>query len=93
MSTQKAQHSLFESFCLLKTAAEFELFFADLCTPQELEALQTRWASAQLIAQGLTIREVNSVTNASTTTITRVNRSLHYGKGYRLVLDKMNLNQ
>lgn len=89
---KEAQHSLFESLCLLKTADEFELFFADLCTPQELEALQTRWTSAQLIAQGLTIREVNTVTSASTTTITRVNRSLHYGKGYRLLLDKMGLH-
>ncbi|MCS5707571.1 transposase [Candidatus Berkiella cookevillensis] len=89
---KEVQHSLFKNLCALKTAEEFELFFADLCTPQELEALQTRWACAQLIAQGLTIREVNTITSASTTTITRVNRSLHYGKGYRLLLDKMDLH-
>lgn len=89
---KKVQHTLFNSLCALKTAEEFEIFFNDLCTPQELEAFQTRWVCAQLIAQGLTIREVNTITSASTTTITRVNRSLHYGKGYRLLLDKIDMH-
>ena len=80
---------LFESLCQLKTAQEFELFFADLCTPQEIEALNLRWAAAQLIHNGSTIREVNATTHASTATITRVNRSLNYGQGYRLLLNRL----
>lgn len=84
--------SLFSSLCMLKTPEEFEVFFSDLCTPKEIEALKLRWTAAQLINQGHTIREVNTLTNASTTTITRVNRCLHYGQGYRQLLNKLTAN-
>lgn len=80
---------LFESLCQLKNKNEFEQFFTDLCTPQEIESLQRRWLAAQLINQGHTIRSVNTLTRASTTTITRVNRSLNYGCGYQLLLNKL----
>lgn len=81
---------LFDSLCQLTTAQEFEQFLNDLCTPQEMEALELRWQVAQLIHQGHTVRDVHAKTQASTTTITRVNRSLHYGHGgYQHLLNKL----
>lgn len=80
---------LIESLCTLNKPEEFALFLTDLCTPQELEALEARWQAAQLITQGHTIRSVNTITKVSTATITRVNKCLNYGAGYKLMLKKL----
>jgi TrpR-related protein YerC/YecD len=88
---QEQEISLFEALLTLKTVNEAERFFKDICTPQEIKALQERWRVCQLLERGdLSYREIHDVTGASLTTIGRVARFLKQEsyQGYRLVLDK-----
>lgn len=86
------RRALFEAVLALKDAAGCAAFFADLCTPAELEALAGRWKVARMLDQGLPYREISERTGISTATVTRVARCLTYGRegGYRRVLDRRN---
>jgi TrpR-related protein YerC/YecD len=80
---------LFEAILRLRTVAEAERFFRDLCTLSELEAMTHRWHAAKLLDEGLPYHEVARRTGASTTTVTRVAHWLRHGEdGYRLALDR-----
>ena len=80
---------VFEAIVSLETRAEAELFFRDLCTLSELEAMAHRWEVVQLLEQGLPYLEIAERTGASTTTVTRVAHWLRHGEGgYRLALDR-----
>ena len=80
---------LLRAIVSLRTVAEAERFFRDLCTLSELEAMTHRWQAAQLVSEGRPYHEVSKVTGASTTTVTRVAHWLHHGEGgYRLMLER-----
>jgi TrpR-related protein YerC/YecD len=80
---------LFQAIRLLADEEEVAFFFRDLCTPSELEAMAERWQVAQLVDQGVPYREINRLTGASTTTVTRIAHWLKYGEGgYRLLLER-----
>ena len=84
--------SLCEAVVLLKNTEEVANFLKDLCTPQELKALQERWEVCQLLDDGkLSYRQISKQTGCSTTTIGRVSRFLNNEpyKGYRKLLDKI----
>ncbi len=74
----------------LKTAQEIESFLLDILTPQEKEAIETRWKIANLLVEDkLSYLEIAQKVNTSTTTVTRVNRFLKSGhKGYQMALQK-----
>ena len=73
----------------LRSVAEAEAFFRDLCTLAELEALAHRWEVARLLDEQLPYQEISRRTGASTTTVTRVAHWLRHGEGgYRLALDR-----
>ncbi len=73
----------------LHSEDEATRFFADLCTPAELEALTDRWQVVQLVDSNVPYRRIHERTGVSTATITRVARALVYGRnGYRTVLDR-----
>lgn len=72
---------LMEVLASLDTSKKCRDFMLDLCTPAELKALVDRWEVARLIKKGINYREIAAKTGASTTTITRVGRSLKYGNG------------
>ena len=73
----------------LDSEDEAACFFADLCTPAELEALTDRWKVVQLVDSNVPYRRIHEMTGVSTATITRVARALVYGEnGYRTVLDR-----
>jgi TrpR-related protein YerC/YecD len=81
------QNELFDAIASLKSPAEVERFFRDLCTRSELEAMAHRWEVAQLLAEGLPYLEVAKRAHASTTTVTRVAQWLRNGEGgYELAL-------
>lgn len=84
------RRALFAAVLSLKTEAECEAFFADLCTPAELEALSGRWKVARLLDRGIPYREISEKTGISTATVARVARCLTYGSdgGYRRLLDR-----
>jgi TrpR-related protein YerC/YecD len=80
---------LFATILSLKSRAEVESFFRDLCTLAELETISHRWAVAKLLDQGLPYLEIAQRTGASTATVTRVAHWLRHGEGgYRLALDR-----
>ncbi|MEJ2077197.1 MAG: YerC/YecD family TrpR-related protein [Acidobacteriota bacterium] len=81
---------LFEAIAELENGSEAALFFRDLCTLGELEALAERWKVAQMIDEGIPYRRINQLTGASTATVTRIAHWLHNGEGgYRLLLDRL----
>ena len=69
-------------------------FFEDLCTIRELRDLSQRYQIARLLSQGLNYQTIVKQTDASTTTISRVNQCLNYGAGgYRDALEKQRRSQ
>ena len=76
-------HFLYELVLLLENEEECAALFDDLCTPNELSALAQRAVVARMLSQKRVYSEIVSETGASTATVSRVNRSLTYGKhGY-----------
>lgn len=76
-------HFLYELVLLLENEEECAALFDDLCTPNELSALAQRAVVAHMLSQKRVYSEIVSETGASTATVSRVNRSLTYGKnGY-----------
>ncbi|MBB6213938.1 TrpR-related protein YerC/YecD [Anaerosolibacter carboniphilus] len=81
---------LFEAVLLLEDIEECYRFFEDICTIKEIQALAQRLKVAKLLRQDKTYHEIEEKTGASTATISRINRCLHYGAdGYNLILDKL----
>jgi len=96
MPEKKQDSTLYDALLALKTGEECRNFLADLCTPRELAALQERWLIVRLLDEGgLSYRDINAKTGASTTTIGRVARFLLQERhcGYRLVLDRLKLQK
>src|SRR3979411_136060 len=84
-----ATTDLFHTIAGLKSAAEAERFFRDLCTIPELHTLAHRWDVAKLLHPGETYPDIAQRTGASTATITRINSWRRFGMGgYRLLLDR-----
>ncbi len=81
---------LYRAVLSLKNHAECEAFFKDVCTTQELFAMSQRIEVAELLREGVSYTEINKKTGASTATISRVSRYLHYGSGgYETVLERI----
>lgn len=86
----KAVSELFEAIRTLENEEECFDFFEDVCTVNELLSLAQRFEVAKMLKEGNTYMEVAEQTGASTATISRVNRSLNYGKdGYEMVFSRM----
>ena len=65
-------------------------FLVDLCTQPELKAMEQRMEVAMLLDDGLIYSEILERTGASSATISRVNRCLHYGSdGYRTIIPRL----
>ena len=81
---------LYEAILSLKDLDEFKMFFQDLCTVAELRAMEQRFEVALLLSEGMIYNDILDRTGASSATISRVNRSLHYGAdGYQAVLPRV----
>ena len=63
----------FEAVLSLQTQEDCKRFFEDICTIKELQSITQRFR----------------VAGASSATISRVNRCLNYGSGYREALDNL----
>ena len=79
----------FEAVMSLQTAEECKVFFEDICTIKELQSMFQRFRVACLLDAGSNYIEVSETTGASSATISRVNRCLNYGAGYRTALDNL----
>lgn len=81
---------MYKAILTLKTVEECTDFFDDLCTVTELRALEQRYQVAVLLNKGLIYNDILEQTGASSATISRVNRSLQYGKdGYAVVFERL----
>ncbi len=73
--------TLYQAIASLKDEEECRRFLQDLCTISELKAMEQRIDVAMLLDDGLIYSEILERTGASSATISRVNRCLHYGAG------------
>jgi TrpR-related protein YerC/YecD len=81
---------LFSAILQLRNMDECYRFFEDLCTVGEMKSLAQRLEVARMLRTGYTYNQIESETGASTATISRVKRCLHYGTdGYNLVLERL----
>lgn len=89
-SSPKDHKELYELFCAIDDPKEAQLLLQDLLTPQELESLAERWQEIQLLAKGVTQREVAEKLGISISKVTRGSRALQYGSGgFRHFLKKL----
>ena len=81
---------LFRAVLLLEDEEDCYRFFEDICTINEIHAIAQRLQVAKLLSEGRTYNEIESVTKASTATISRINKCLVYGAdGYQRILARM----
>ena len=81
---------LFEAILLLKDEEDCYRFFEDICTINEIHAIAQRLQVAKLLSEKKTYTEIEDLTNASTATISRINKCLVYGAdGYQTILKRM----
>ena len=79
--------ALFQAILSLKSEEDCYRFFEDICTIREIRDIAQRLEVARMLQNGDTVASIAQKTGASTTTVSRVNRCLHYGTGgYALVL-------
>ncbi len=86
--TEKDIEYLYKSVLSLDNMQDCKAFFEDVCTINELFAMAQRMTVAKLLNQGKTFTEVAEQTGASSATISRVNKALTYGEGYKAILNK-----
>lgn len=85
-----AVDALFEAILALHDKEECYRFFEDVCTINELLSISQRFEVAKMLTEGRTYLDIAEKTGASTATISRVNRSLMYGKdGYEMVFERI----
>lgn len=86
----KRTDDLFNAILELKSVDECYDFFEDLCTAAEIQDMTQRFEVACMLNENKAYSEITVKTGASTATISRVKRSLHYGSdGYKMILDRI----
>ena len=87
---KEASDTLYRAILTLKDEDECRRFLQDLCTVSELKAMEQRMEVAMLLDEGLIYSDILEKTGASSATIRRVNRCLHYGaEGYQRVIPRL----
>ena len=80
----------FRAVLSLRTEKECYAFFEDICTVSELLAIAQRLEVAKMLSEDARYQDICDKTGASSATVSRVNRALHYGEdGYALVLERL----
>ena len=81
---------LFDCILSLQSMDECYDFFEDLCTVNELQAISQRIVVAKMLSEKRVYSDIVKETGASTATISRVNRSLHFGcNGYEKLFERV----
>ncbi|MBQ9249651.1 MAG: TrpR-like protein [Oscillospiraceae bacterium] len=82
--------TMYKAILSLETLDECMKFFDDLCTVTELMAMEQRYQVASCLDDGMIYNDILAETGASSATISRVNRSLQYGRGgYEIVFSRL----
>lgn len=91
---KQRNENMYKAILSLKNIDECVRFFDDLCTVSELMAMEQRYQVASCLNKGMIYNDILAETGASSTTISRVNRSLQYGSGgYAIVFERMKENE
>lgn len=81
---------MYKAILTLRTVDECMDFFDDLCTVTEVQAMEQRYQVAVCLSKDMKYNDILMETGASSATISRVNRSLKYGKdGYEKVFERL----
>ena len=81
---------LFHAVLSLNSVDECYLYFEDLCTVKEIQAIAQRMDVAECLARGKSYQQTIAQTGASSATISRVKRCLDYGDGgYAMILERL----
>lgn len=81
---------MYKAILALRDVDECMKFFDDLCTVTELLAMEQRYQVASCLDDGMIYNDILAQTGASSATISRVNRSLQYGRGgYAIVFGRL----
>ena len=81
---------MYRAILTLETLEECVDFFEDVCAMTELRSMEQRFEVASMLKQEKVYTEIMEKTNASSATISRVNRMLNYGTGcLPRILDRM----
>ena len=80
---EKRSHTndLYQAILTLQSEEECIDFFKDVCSNNELLAMEQRYNGAKMLDDGKTYLDIQESTNASTATISRVGRALSEGTG------------
>lgn len=80
---------LYKTLLKVETYEECEALLDDMCTKTELASIAQRLVVAKMLSEKRVYSDIVAETGASTATISRVNRSLAFGKGgYAMVFAK-----
>ncbi len=81
---------MYKAILSLESVEECMNFFDDLCTVSEIHAMEQRFQVAVCLNKGMIYNDILAETGASSATISRVNRSLQYGKdGDEVVVERL----
>lgn len=87
---KQRNEDMYKAILSLNSVEECMQFFDDLCTVSELMAMEQRYQVASCLNSGMIYNDILAQTGASSATISRVNRSLQYGKGgYEIVFGRI----
>jgi TrpR-related protein YerC/YecD len=86
MTQKEKLQDLCKVLCSITNEKECMDFLQDLCTQKEMENMAERVYAAKLLIEGNTYAQVMENASISSATLSRVSRSLQYGKGYKKVL-------
>lgn len=78
---KERKYAMYEAILQLKDIDECCNFFDDLCAVTELRAMEQRYEVASMLMENKVYMEIMEKSNASSATISRVNRMLNYGTG------------
>ena len=82
--------NFYKAILTLKTPEECAVFFDDVCTIQEIEAIAQRFEVACQLSEDKSYIDINKSTGASTATICRVSKCLNYGDGgYATAIERL----
>ena len=88
---KERKEGMYKAILELKNLDECFDFFEDICAMTELRSMEQRYEVANMLKQDKVYTEIMSETNASSATISRVNRMLNYGTGcFGEVIDRLN---
>ena len=87
MEKNNSLDRLFDAILTLKTKEECSEFFADACTPKELQAIAQRFVVAEMLYNKRVYSDIIEQTGASTATISRVGRSIN--NGYKKAFERL----